>query len=170
MQQRSAAGANSGYANTLAYNVLLLAGGESTNIIFRVPTGGSTNLSSYLGFHDSLSFAAPTDGCYVDIIGTTLTGRCANNSVRTATGTTYTISENVWYRLNIATNAALSLVTYTLYLCTSGAVVWTDTVAANIPTARTTGHGVVSTESAGATQALLDIDYMDIGIERVLVR
>lgn len=160
--------ANSGVRLQTNVTSMILAGGEATDIIFKAMTTALT--TSFLGFQNSSTVAAPTDGCWINISGTTLSGICANNNTATATASTYTITQGSWYRLKIVVTSS-SLVTFTLYDST-GAQVWTDTVATNIPvgTSRSTGHGLTTTNSGTTAVGLVDIDYMNITIGRTLTR
>lgn len=163
---------NSGYCFYLGQNCLLITGGEYTDVIFMVPTGSLTGVTTRLGMHDSISTSDPVDGCYANIIDGVLTGVCASNSNRTSSATTYSIVADVWYRLHIEVNAAATSVAYTLRTCTNGTVVWSDSVTTNIPTGagRQTGHAVVSTYSGTGTKVLLYLDYMSIAVNRTLTR
>jgi hypothetical protein len=170
LQMKSSTSADSGYYLYVSGVSMLIAGGESTDIVFRVVN--STNTTAFIGFHDGTSVTAPTDGAWLDIAGTTLTGRCKNNAGPTDTATTYTITDNVWYRGRIVVNAAGTRVDFYLYLCSTGAQVWTGYCTANIPTGagRGTGHGVCVTNSATTAVTLIELDYMNIAIDRVFVR
>lgn len=150
---------------------LLLGGGEETNFIFSLPVTVTTVTSTRMGFQDSTTVTEPVDGMYISIVDTTLKGDCISNSSETPTASTYTLVANTWYRVKITLNAAATLATFTLYSA-AGAVLWTDTVASNIPTGagRFVGHGVVSTNSGTVAVQLITLDYMDISINRILVR
>jgi hypothetical protein len=152
----------------------LIAGLESSDIIIRPQTLAGTTIRA--GFLDTTTFADATDGCYFEIttvggVPGTLVGKCASNSVRSSTATSTVLVTNTWYRLRIEINSDASLVTFTL-LSEAGAVVWSDTVNANIPTAagRETTHGIVSTNSAGVATNIMDIDYINLRIARTLTR
>lgn len=151
---------------------LLLGGGEESNFIFSLPSVVTAGTTSRLGFQDSITVTDPVDGVYISIVDTTLKGRCLSNSSATATGTTYTLVAGTWYRTNIELNANATLATFQLYDSATGVLLWTDTVASNIPTGagRFTGHGVVSTNSGTVAVQLITLDYMDISINRILVR
>jgi hypothetical protein len=62
----------------------------------------------------------------------------------------------------VAANAAS--VTFALY-DDSGALLWTDTLSTNIPTAsgRETGAGIIGTNSGTSATDLYHLDYMAIG-------
>jgi len=51
-----------------------------------------------MGFTDSVSATAPTDGVYFSIANLTLMGRVRTNSVETNTSNNYNITEGLWYR------------------------------------------------------------------------
>ena len=152
--------ANSGYYIGSHSNSLLLGGSEEANIIFNIQT--TTNTTIRLGFHTSTSSADAADGVYLEINGTTATGKTANNSSRSSTGTTGTLTISTWYRARISMNSNATIATFTVY-DDSGTVVWTDTLATNIPTARNTGIAICATNSgSGSALVLVDLDYMGI--------
>jgi hypothetical protein len=168
----SSTSANSGhFARIAGTNGILISGGEKSDIIIRPQTLSGTTIR--FGFHDSVNVSAPVDGCYIYLDPATgkISGRTMNNSASSTTGTDYQLVSNTWYRLRVEVNAAANLVTFTCFN-EAGAVLWTDTVNSNIPTAagRETGHGIVATNSGTSAVALCDIDYLNIEIARVLVR
>jgi hypothetical protein len=148
---------------------LLLAGGETTELVFRVIT--TTNTTVRFGFQDVFSSTVPVDGAWINIAGTTLTGKTRSNSVESTTGTSYTITANTWYRAKILLNGDATRVDFYLY-SEAGTQLWRDYLTTNIPTAagRETGHGVVATNSGIAGEPLLDLDYMNLSIGRSLTR
>jgi hypothetical protein len=100
-----------------------------------------------------------------------IVGKTANNSARSTTGTSYTLVTNTWYRLRIEVNSDATLVTFSLF-SEAGALLWSDTLNSNIPTAagRETGHGIVATNSGTTAVAMVDVDYLNLWISRALVR
>lgn len=159
-----ASNANSGYCFITEGSTFLLGGGEKTTIIFKTPAS-LTGVTRRMGFHDSASVSAPTDGVYIKMDADTLTGQTINNTTGSTTATNYTVSTATWYRAVIELNADATLAIFTLYADDSTTVLWQDTLATNIPTAtgRNVGHGDVCTlaSPSGAT-AIGAIDYMDI--------
>lgn len=158
----SIATATTGYRFMTAVNCFLIAGAEHSEFCFK--TGASLlNIRVRLGFQDSLTSAAPTDGVWIDITGATLTGKTSSNGALSTTGTNYGLAVNTWYRGKIAVNSDATEVVFLLYTDVAGeqTVVWTDTLAANIPTAagRETGHGVVVTVAANVAR-FFDADMM----------
>ncbi len=150
---------NSGYRFLTAVNCILIAGAEHSEFCFR--TGAvQLNVRVRLGFQDSLSAALPTDGVYIDVSGVTLTGKTRNNGAGSTTGTSHALAANTWYRAKIAVKNDATLVTYILYSA-AGVVLWTNTLAANIPTAagRETGHGIVMYVAANVARTF-DVDMM----------
>lgn len=160
---------NSGWSIATNLAALLLVGGEETECVFSVITTASTTVR--IGFLDANSSAQPTDGCWLEVAGTTASGYCKNNAGPTQTGTTYTITQGTWYRGTIAVNAAASSVVFALFTA-DGSQVWTGTVAANIPTTtgRETGHGVIATNSGTTALALIDVDYLSLSFGQPLAR
>ncbi len=161
--------ANSGYRYGLFSGGLLLAGGEICEVIFQVTTAATTTVR--LGFHDSSSSADAVDGAYIEIVGTTLSGKTASNSTRSTTGTTLTITTATWYRAKIELNSNATSVTYTV-MNEAGTVLWTNSLTTNIPTGagRTTGQGIIATSSGTTAVALGQVDYMSLRMTRTLVR
>jgi hypothetical protein len=154
--------ANSGYRYQLGtYARVLYAptGGEVFEIAFFPHL--LTNSTFYFGMHDAQDVSAPTDGMYVSVVGTTLTGTCRAGGSATNTGTTYTLSTGVWYRLRVAVNSAATLVTYTLVTCNNGTQVWTDTVNSNIPSSsQVYAVGAVITNNGLSATAVCTLDYI----------
>ena len=114
----SSTSANSGYAYALGTSSFLLAGTEVTEFIFQVVT--TANTTARLGFQDSNSSTAPTDGAWVNIAATTLDGRTASNTTSSTSGTNYTITASVWYRAKVVVNSDATQVDFYLYTCANG--------------------------------------------------
>jgi hypothetical protein len=164
--------ANGGYAIITNNNMLLLAGGEKAIFVFQDRnTTTRATATIRMGFIDSSTNTAPTDGCYVQIQSGVMTAICRNNNTQTASGTTTTITQNTWYSVVIEV-ISTSLVRFTLY-SEAGASLWTQDITTNIPSAtgRETGFGanVFETTTDAAAQ-ILWLDYMLLEINRTLVR
>jgi len=161
----SSVSASSGVVLNLGTNVtsILISGGECFEATFFLTN--TTNVTSYIGFIDGTTTES-VDGVYASIVGTTLTGKSSSNSSRTSTGTTYTVSTATWYRLRIKVNSDASGATFYLYN-DSGSELWTNTVAATMPTAtgRETGSGLVSFYSTGGAQVLTTVDWMAMWLD-----
>jgi hypothetical protein len=156
----SAGSTDRGYRWLTATDCIQLDGAESSEFVFKT----SINLSNVrvrLGFQDSNSDTAPTDGMYIDINGTTLKGITRSNGSETVTGTTYTISTSTWYRCKMALSSDGATASFWLYN-ESGTQLWTNTCTSNIPTgsSRQVGHGAVAWNDADAGQILIDLDMM----------
>jgi hypothetical protein len=166
----SSTSANSGYAYALGTSSFLLAGTEVTEFIFQVVT--TANTTARLGFQDSNSSTAPTDGAWVNIAATTLDGRTASNTTGSTTGTNYTITASVWYRAKVVVNSDATQVDFYLYTCADGVQVWTNNLTTNIPTAagRETGQSAMATNSGTTALELVDLDFMDVYMTRTLTR
>lgn len=153
---------------------LLIAGTETTDFIFRPQILADTTIR--MGFIDSYTSTAPTNGVYIEMaqvggVDGVIVGKTSDNSVRSTTGTSYTLTTLTWYRFRITVNAAASLVTYELF-SDAGVLLWSDTLATNIPTGATryTGHGIVATNSGTTAVLLCDLDYQCFAITRTLTR
>lgn len=156
----SSASANSGHRIISRPYGLSLAGTEYFVCDFYPVT--LTNATVRIGLCDSADSADCVDGAYIEIAATgVVTGKTASNSTRSSTATTYTVLVSNWYRIVIQVGANAASVSYRLYNATGG-LAWSDSLAANIPTggSRQTGAGVWATESAGASQSLIDIDMI----------
>lgn len=152
-------------------SAFLIAGGEETTIIFS-PQTANAQIESRFGFLDVFTNAAPTDGVWMNLLNTTITGKTRSNSAETSTGTTGTIAAGTWYRGEIKVNDDATLVNYYLYDCLTQALLWSDTVATNIPTAvgREVGHGAVSYRTNNIAAVLMYYDYLSLVCKRPLTR
>jgi len=150
--------ANSGYRYAIENDAILIAGKESTEFIFQMKTNNDTRVKC--GFIDTYSSGNPVDGVWLEILGGVLTGKTANNTATSTTGTNFNIALNTWYRMKLFINNAMTLVTYRLYTCADDTIRWTDTLAANIPTARVTGHGIIATHSEEFVVNIIWVDMM----------
>ena len=122
------------------------------------------------GFYDGPSGAAtdPVNGVYIEMTGTTagmtFVGRTSAASVRSQTATSYSLAYGTtptlnyvnWHRL-VVTCTTANLITYEIYN-NSNTLVWTDTLATNIPTT-----GLLGVFLAGSTNnTLYDIIHIDL--------
>lgn len=164
IQHISSASANSGSRIMTEATSFLLAGREKTTIVFQT-TATLAGVTRRMGFHNSSSEAVPTDGVYFKLNGDVLTGQTINNTTGSTTGTSYTVAASTWYRAVIELNADATLATFILYADNSTTVLWTNTLATNIPkdTGREVGHGDNCTIlNPGVATVAGWLDYMDI--------
>ena len=164
----SSTSANSGwryYTNNVG---ILIAGGEWSQCIYRPQTLALTTL--HFGFSDGNSATVPVDGVWLwqDPATGIVYGRTRANSVGSQTATGFQLVTNTWYRLKILLNADATLASYFVYDM-DGNELWTDTLAANIPTGagRYTGHALIISNSGTTALALGDFDYMDAHFEEL---
>lgn len=154
---RSSTTTNSGYLIGTNTTQLLLGGGEVFEAVFEIDTLASSTFR--VGYLNTTTSADAVDGVYVEIASTGIaTGKTANNSTRSSTGTTYTLSLATYYRIKIVVTSTSS-VTYYIYN-DAGTQLWTDTLTTNIPSARATGAGVNATNVGTTALDLLHLDYM----------
>lgn len=161
---------NSGFFVGTNISSIRLAGDDHFNAVFQLASLALN--TTRLGFLDTATVADAVDGAYLEIDASGIvTGKTANNSTRSSTGTTYTISATTWYRAFIRTNAANTAVTFYLYN-DAGTLLWTDTLSTNIPTAsgREVGAAFVITNSGTTAIDLAHIDFMSFGVRRSLQR
>jgi len=170
----SSTSANSGVSWKTAPNAYILAGYETTELIFRPQSLAGTTIR--FGFHDSASSSDAVDGAYIEMaqvggVDGVIVGKTASNSTRSTTGTNYTLVTNTWYKLRIVVNSNASRVDFYLY-SEAGALLWTDNLTTNIPTAagRETGNGIVATNSGTTALTLVDLDSIIVILPRTLTR
>ncbi|MBI2560331.1 MAG: hypothetical protein HYW14_04275, partial [Planctomycetes bacterium] len=168
-----ASNADSGYSANTGAGAFLLAGYETTTFVFKTPSD-LTNVVVRMGFLDSFTDTAPTDGVWVEMNGTALDGRTSSNSSASDTTDYGTpLSTDTWYRVKIVLNSDATRVDFYLYN-ESGTQLWTDNLTTNIPTAsdRMVGHAIIAYYGAtpGSAISLLYLDYMDCIIPRKLTR
>jgi len=167
---RSSVNANSGmFIRLFDSDSIRIAGSESTDSILRPQTLALTTIRC--GFLDTETITDCFDGCYLESVDGTISGKTANNSARSTTGTNYLTVTNTWYRARVAVNADATRVDFYLY-AEDGTLLWTDFLTTNIPTTagRETSHGIVATNSDTTAVTLVDVDYLNLAINRVLVR
>jgi hypothetical protein len=170
LQLRGSADANSGYSFMTGVNSIILAGGEHYECVF-APVDASSENRGKLGFTAKDDATALPQGAYLRINGLTMAGVCCDGAGNTVSGTNYTYTAGLWYRAVVDVAASAASVTFTLYLCTTGASLWTQTVTTNIPDAagEEVGSGIVWYQSS-TTQRICYADWMSTYVNRTLVR
>jgi hypothetical protein len=167
LQIASSSTANSGGYIATDLSAFLLAGGEVFEAIFSPLSGGTSTIR--MGFHNATTYNSPTNGAYCEISGLSMTGKTANSSTYSTTGTSYTLTTSSWYRAVVVLNSNATQVTYYLY-DGSGNQLWTDSLTTTIPTANI-GAGVIATYGTATASAIVNLDYMAVGITgRKLIR
>ena len=158
--------ANSGYYftgcgtdGTTGFKNILIGGGENFETVFRPLI--TTNDVSYIGFIDNNTATASTNGVYVSISGSTLTGTAVAAGTASNTASTDTLNTTDWYTVRISINSNATLVTFTVTDTTANTT-WTDTVSTNIPTSTGTTSGVATkyTTTSTSSVAIMEVDYM----------
>lgn len=157
----SVAGANSGNSvGIFGTSVYLLGGGEIAEFVLRWPT--TTALTARAGWYDENTLTAnPTDGAWINLAVTTLTGKTANNGSVSTTASSFTITANTWYFLKIVVNQTATQVDF--YLYSAAAVeLWHDSLTTNIPTAagRETDFRTSAIKTTATGANLEDIDWI----------
>jgi hypothetical protein len=172
---QSVAAANSGYAIRLhtsggSVRDMLVGGGERFTAVSRYIADANT--IARFGFIDIFGATPPVDGVYFYAAAGVVDGRTMSNSVGSVTGTTYALTANTWHRFEISINAAANLVTYTIRLCSTGAVMWNSTLNTSIPTGagRATSVGATAYNTAGGSIDLWEHDLIEYNIDRPVVR
>jgi len=157
-------GLNNGYSiNNGGASAILIGGGEIAEAIWYVnPSGGRpiTDSKINFGFLDLFNGGFPTDGALIQLSAGSITGYTVNNTVSSATGTSYACAVSTWYRTKIVVNSTATRVDFYVYSA-AGAVLWTDYLTTNIPTAagRETGFGITAYSNVAANHEVY-MDYM----------
>jgi hypothetical protein len=172
---RDSTTANGGYRYMTDVAAFLIAGGEKALFTFQT-RGVRSTATARMGFQDSTSATAPTDGIWFEIVNngttSTLTARCKNNAGPSSADEAYTLTTNTWYTAVLEVNAAATSVNFKLYN-DAGSVLWEKDITGNIPTAggRECGFGIIAGESTtDAAADIIHIDYLRMEINRTLVR
>lgn len=149
---------------------ILVQGGESFELIFRI--GTLTNTTIRFGLIDSANSSDCVDGVYIEIPSTgNAVLKTSSNSTRTTSSTIAALSTATWYRarIEVADDAASA----TAYIFdANGDQLGTQTNSANLPTGagRDTGIGAIATNSGTTAVSLIELDFMSFAKERALIR
>ncbi|HEV2412666.1 MAG TPA: hypothetical protein VGS28_02555 [Candidatus Saccharimonadales bacterium] len=157
---KSSTTASSGYRFfTNTASSVMTSGGQTFEAIFNPTTTSGT--TEYLGFSGTNSGAAPANGVFINITGTTLEGQSCSASTCATTGTTQTIVAGTWYRVRITVNSAGNSISYQAWTdgANGGTSLWSSTTTTDIPTTAV-GSGVVAVNSGTTAVSLLTMDYM----------
>jgi hypothetical protein len=161
---KSSSSANSGVAfgnANAATSSIRIQGGEEFTTIFRLDR--LTDVTFNLGFHDKTSASGPVDAVCLSVAPTTgvATGQAISNSSATNTASTYTLALSTWYRLVIKVNDDATAATFYLYDSATESLVWTDSVASNLPTDAGSELGCLITciHSGSSALDLISVDY-----------
>jgi hypothetical protein len=148
-------------------------GGEQTTWVFRI-SGAAGGLVADFGFHNGITGAAPTHGAWIDISSTYLfTANIADGThAASASATTYQGGNETWYGLIVSNSADNTVWTYTLYLCSTGAQLWQTTLTqgGSIYKPTKANCAMQAVGGTGSAIGLMEIDYANITINRVLTR
>lgn len=153
------------------YTGLLLSGSE--HFVFVFNQARFTDVAHIAGFFDVITVTAAADAVYLTVSTSgVLTGTTQTNFVGSVTPSSYTLTLGTWYRGEILLNATATLVTFYLYDCATGVLLWTDTLATNIPTAagRELGVGWMVYHTGAAVFELASLDFIQAEIQRDLIR
>lgn len=165
-------GANTGMAFWMGNaSAILIQGQEEVEVIFR-PILVGASIFRFYGFFDTADTVALTDGVCFRVSGSTLVGLTHSGVNQSITATSYTIVTNKWYRGKIIINAAATRVDFYLY-DSAGALLWTDNLTTDIPTAagRETGFGLKAYSTSNLGLVAIDHwDYVSLFLPKVLTR
>ncbi len=161
---------NGGVVWTFGVASTLLGGNESSEWVFTIESVGTSTCTRF-GFHSATTFSDPANGAYIEIIGVTAIGKTANNSSRSLTTSSFTISGSTYYAGKVSLNMDATLVTFELRDSTQK-LLWADTLAANIPTAsgRVCAPGFISTSADTLASVISTVDYGNYVVNRSPIR
>jgi hypothetical protein len=156
----SSASANSGYFCEVGqFDSFVVAGGEHFEIAWKPLR--FTTAAFFAGLQDSVSITAAVDGAWLamDANGV-LTGVTSSNSSTSTTASNFQLVLGTWYR-GVVHVTSTSSVTFSLY-SEADALLWTDTLATNIPSGDTrgTGAGFRVYHTGSSALELADIDWI----------
>lgn len=135
--------------------------GDELRAIVRFSSGKPGVVTGRIGFSDTQSITAPTDGCYLEMNATATNIAqfvCANAGTRTPNATTLAFSNATWYGVSIS------------YINTTAAnaTIWGDTgtvllsvgLRSGINTAASNPQLIVTQSTTDAAATILDLDYI----------
>lgn len=135
-----------------------------TRVYIPVLSNGTDTFTVFAGFMDSNN-ADSADGVYFSYSSGLNSGKfeviTANNGTRTRTDSGVTAAATTWYTLKAVVLSVGGTLTAQFFI--NGAQVGGN-ITTNIPTtaARATGYGTHIVKSAGTTNVILNIDYVEV--------
>jgi len=168
---KSSTTTGSGYDVKTSSVSRLIGGGEVFEAIIAPRI---TNATIRAGYYDSgVTQTLPTDACYF-LISSDGTAQGINyaSGVSTASGTSYVMTSNTWYRIQVAVDESATSVTYYIYNSATGALLWSNSVMTNIPTAvgQETGFGITAWGGVGSAIGLVHVDYIATWVSTKRIR
>jgi hypothetical protein len=168
-----------GYNIAGELNSTLIAGGEYGVFVFSPGQNrhsGTSKEDAYFGFADNTAAASlPVDSCAFRRLNYNWSGVCTSNSATTHTATNFSsfMYDAGWYVGTFRVNSGATSVNFSIYNASTGSLLWSNTVASNIPTGAgrwTTPKIIVAENSTNAAVDMISFDYARIGIDRNLGR
>lgn len=172
MMLKSGTDNNSGYMIITSIAGFIVGGNEKQTFVFKTRNAAAGANRWRMGNFDGVAVTGPANGIwlYYNQTAGTISGQAqsASGGVQT-TATAFTYAGATFYRGEIVINAAKDTITFSIYTCADGALVWTNTLA-TIP-ATYVAHGVVAWNTAPVSaREIVWIDYISYQILRTLVR
>jgi len=158
----SSGSAGSGYRFQTVLAAFEAGAGLFFSCRFYVPTD-HTDKTLRIGFHDSSTISAPTDGCYIQVVAGTATVYSVSAGTPTADGATYSVAAATWYDATIYWTTAASVVVS--MRATGGAMLDTRTITADLPSgSQQFGAGFQCWTPTGTATVVAHLDDMAYGI------
>lgn len=166
VQLSSSTTANGGYRIQTVSNYRNIGGFAFRCIL--APTGAHTGVTMRLGFHDSVSSAAPVDGIYFEVNAGVAELKASRGSTVTTGAGSLVLSLDTMYTFDIDIVPANTSATG-LIKDAAGTLLFSTTVM-DIPNtaARLFNAGLVATEASTTARAMCVVDYMGLGPRRPL--
>lgn len=126
-----------------------------------------TNVRTRCGFHDTTTFAEPLDGVWFDVENGVATGCSRSNATKYTTSTSFTMTMNAVYILDVDVNADATQAVFSVYNGITEELLWSDILTEGIPTLNTrmTNMGVISTVTTAISSNLVVIYSFGFGTE-----
>lgn len=152
---RSSTTANGGYLISSSAGGIIPIAGTSIRGRFNFQNFATTTFR--FGIHNSTTSSAPTNGIYFQFSASgVIDGRRTVSSSTTTTPSTYTLSTNTWYTLNIEIGS--SSTTFNIY-DTSGNILWSSSISGS-PLSTQLAFALVVTESSTTATDMCHVDYL----------
>jgi hypothetical protein len=168
-QKAVGAPAGSGYTYVFPPSGGRIATFQGGNIVKGVHQILTANQSMYLGQGDAATVAALANGLYFDIVGIVATAHTRSNTTGHQTDSApYNLTLNTWYRFEV--DFGLDLVAhFRIYDCIGPTLVFSEDIAADIPTAAYFG-GYSTVSTVGGNANLVNTDFLSLEILKDIVR
>lgn len=160
--------ANSGYRWMTGQGVIMFGAAAMRSECVIRPLA-FTNTTVRMGYHDTVTSAAPVDGAWIEIDSSgNASGKTSSNSVSSSTASNVALTLNVAYVFTVKVNADATLASFEIRNATTNALIWQDTINSNIPpkvNTRLMFAGFIGTNSGTVATDLFNVHWFGFGTE-----